>query len=49
MIKKAVQTITCLEELVNISLTKLDKSGKEVNETLENLQRYSRENELIKE
>lgn len=30
LIKKAVSTITSLEDLVNLSLTKLDNSGKEV-------------------
>ena len=30
LIKKSVSTITCLEDLVNLSLTKLDNSGKEI-------------------
>ena len=30
LIKKAVSTITCLEDLVNISLGKMEKSGREV-------------------
>ena len=39
LIKKAVSTITCLEDLVNLSLEKLDSSGKEVTESLEKAQR----------
>ena len=43
LIKKAVSTITCLEDLVNLALTKLDSSGREVNESLEKAQRAQRE------
>ena len=35
LIKKAVSTITCLEDLVNLALEKLDSSGKEVVDSLE--------------
>lgn len=46
LIKKAVSTITCLEDLVQVSLTKLDDSGKEVQETLDKMQKVGRENEV---
>lgn len=42
----AVTTITCLEELVNVSLAKLDESGKEVTETLHRLNKANRENQV---
>ena len=42
----AVTTITCLEELVNVSLAKLDESGKEVTETLNRLNKATRENQV---
>ena len=44
LIKKAVSTITCLEDLVNISLQRLDSCGQEVNETLGFLDKVTREN-----
>lgn len=46
LIKKAVSTITCLEDLVQYSLTKLDDSGKEVQETLDKMQKVDSENEV---
>ena len=49
MIKKAVSTITCLEDLVNLALTKLDSSGKEITDTLEKMQRSQREAHACKE
>ena len=38
LIKKAVSTITCLEDLVQISLQKMENSGKEVDDTLQKLE-----------
>ena len=49
LIKKAVSTITCLEDLVNLSLEKLDSSGKEVVDSLESAQRAQREAQAYKE
>ena len=49
LIKKAVSTITCLEDLVNLSLEKLDSSGKEVVDSLEKAQRAQREAQTYKE
>ena len=37
LIKKAVSTITCLEDLVQIALGKMDKSGKEVQDVLDRM------------
>ena len=46
LIKKAVSTITCLEDLVNIALAKLDSSGKEVTDTIAQLKRANLENQV---
>ena len=44
-----MSTITCLEDLVQISLTKLDTSGKEVTEALNRLVRAEKQNQYFKE
>lgn len=46
LIKKAVSTITCLEDLVNISLNKMEGCGKEVQETINSLDKVNRENQV---
>jgi len=46
LIKKAVSTITCLEDLIQIALAKLDESGKEVQETLDKMQKTASENDV---
>jgi len=37
LIKKAVSTITCLEDLVTVSLTKMEDSSKEVTNAIQKM------------
>jgi len=46
LIKKAVSTITCLEDLVQLSLVKMDDSGKEVQDALDKMHRANTQNEV---
>jgi len=49
LIKKAVSTITCLEDLIQNALVKMDASGKEVQDTFDKMHRAQKENEYFKE
>ena len=49
LIKKAVSTITCLEDLVNVSLSKMDSTGKEAQIAMDKMQKTEHQNEYYKE
>ena len=42
LIKKAVSTITCLEDLVNVSLGKIDKCDSEVKSAVKEMNRVDK-------
>lgn len=49
LIKKAVSTITCLEDLVNVSLVKIEKCDAEVKSAMKQVQNVGNQNAFFKE